>query len=136
MSVPLGLSIMRFGAVGIAATATHVILALAAHGLFGATPALANLAGFGGAFAVSYMGNRGWTFESRAPHRQTLGRFLAVSLFGLALTQSIVHVMTGHFGLPFAVSMAGVVCVVPVANFVAARAWAFAPAAGTAGREA
>ena len=65
---------MRFGAVGLAATAVHLAVAFAARGL-GAEVFLANVAGFLSGLAVSLAGHHHFSFQRRAPFRRGAVRF-------------------------------------------------------------
>ena len=59
------------------------------------------------------MGNALWTFGGQGQGAPTALRFLAVSLLGLALNQSIVHITVNMLDWPFAIALAVVVMVVP-----------------------
>lgn len=114
-----------FALIGAVATGVHVLVALSAHALAGAGPLLANLAGYGCAVGVSYLGNARFTFGRPTLHGAQFTRFLAISLAGLAANQAITFALVDRLGLPFWAGLAVVVTVVPAASFVAARLWAF-----------
>jgi hypothetical protein len=80
---------MIYAAVGLAATAVHLLAALLLHSLAGFGPLSANAAAFALAWSVSYAGNHLLTFEAGARHRQAMPRFIVVSGIGFALNQSI-----------------------------------------------
>jgi putative flippase GtrA len=125
MHRPLFKQALRFAAVGAAASATHVAIALAlierAH-----LPVLtANGLAFTVAVLVSYLGNHSWTFTRAGHHDRHLPRFLAVSLAGLALNQAIVFTTVTLAGLPYLVGILIVIAVVPVLTFALSRSWAF-----------
>ena len=124
----------RFGIVGVAATLVHYGVALAAARA-GAPLLLANLAGFCLGFVVSFLGHHHWTFRrpGAAPARaigQSAARFFAVSgtsfLFSTVVLAGLVA--QGRLAAPVALAIA--VLMVPLANFVAARGWAFAHPGG------
>lgn len=120
-----GLQALRFGAVGFAATATHVGVAALAHWAGGLAPQGANLAGFVAALGVTYLGNQRWTFGGRAPHRRALGRFPAMAAVSLAGSGAATWIATGPLGLGFGWALALVAVAVPALSFALARYWVF-----------
>ncbi|MBL6749990.1 MAG: GtrA family protein [Nevskia sp.] len=125
--------ILRFGAVGAAATAIHagVYLALAGHFL----PALqANAAGFATAFAVSFAGHRYWTFAGRgAQWGRSLSRFLATAMLGFGSNSLITWTLVTRMGLPPASALPGIVLLTPALVFACSNWWAFAQPAPPGG---
>ena len=117
--------VIRFGLVGIAATATHAGVAVALVEAVSLPFLWANALAYGCAVGVSYGGHRVWTFDSRGAHRVQLPRFVAVSLGGLALAQAIGWAVHNALGLPYGVALACVVVGVPTATFAAHRFWVF-----------
>ena len=116
---------MRFGFVGLVATAVHLVSALAYHHLLGLTPLMANACAFMTAWAVSYLGNWRWTFEAVTRHNQSAPRYLAVALAGFGLNQTIIFITTGLWSWPLWLGLIPVVLIVPMANFLASRYWAY-----------
>lgn len=121
----LGRQALRFGGVGVLATLMHISVAWLASQTILTNPFQANAAGFMAAFALSYSGHFYFTFGLVGGHRQTMLRFLLVSLAGLALSNAIVWLITVRLGLSFTLSMAAVGIAVPVGSYLIARAWAF-----------
>lgn len=115
-----------FAAVGVAATAVHVVVALATRELVGLSPMQANFVAYLCAVGVSYFGNARLTFLKPARHAPQFVRFVVVSLGGLAANQAITWLLVNRLGWPFWLGLAVVVVVVPGLSFVAARLWAFA----------
>ncbi|MHA7873065.1 MAG: GtrA family protein, partial [Hyphococcus sp.] len=76
--------LIRYGIVGLANTAFGLSLIYVAMGAFGLAPALANAAGFAGAFIVSYWLNRRWTFRSDAHVGSSLTGFAVACAIGYA----------------------------------------------------
>ena len=107
----------RFAIVGLAATLTHVAVAL--------SPLQANLAGFIVAVALSFQGHLRVTFQVKAPQQYHLYRFVVLSLASLAISSLITAVGTRNGG-DMRLVMAFVALIVPVASFFIARLWAFA----------
>lgn len=116
--------IARFAVVGVAATLTHVCVALMVTAMTGLPPLLANLAGFSVAVLVSFWGHLRVTFRVPDPQPQHLVRFIILSLVSLAVSSMITAICTragGGMGL----AMGLVTLIVPGASFLAARLWAF-----------
>jgi putative flippase GtrA len=122
--------VMVFGAVGVAATVTHVLLALALTGFAGMRPFEANALGYLAGFLVSYSGHHRVTYRSSAAHRRALPRFLAVSGGGLVLNQLIVYAVVNVLGLSYGLALAIILATVPALTFMAGRYWAFAEGGG------
>ncbi|SHI59067.1 GtrA family protein [Wenxinia saemankumensis] len=116
---------LRFGAVGLAATIVHAAAALAAQAALGLPDLAANLAGFAAAVGVSYLGHARVTFRRPGADAGQALRFLCVAGLALAVSSAIT-LAADRAGLDFALAMALVVLIVPPANYLAAKAWAFA----------
>jgi putative flippase GtrA len=114
-----------FGLVGLASTATHVGGALAARIAFDLPPLAANFAGYLCAVGVSYLGNAWLTFRQPVAQAGQAGRFVLVSLAGLALGQALTWGFTGPLGWPFPAALAVVVLAVAALSFTLSRLWAF-----------
>lgn len=121
---PLLGQITRFACVGVAATLTHVGVALAVAWVFVLSPLQANFLGFCVAVLVSYWGHLRVTFRMANPQRRHLFRFSVLSLASLGVSSAITAAVTS-FGASMTVAMGAVGVVVPVASFFAARLWAF-----------
>ncbi|WP_237272742.1 GtrA family protein [Sulfitobacter sp. M220] len=115
----------RFAIVGLAATLTHVAVALLTTYQFALSPLQANLAGFIVAVALSFQGHLRVTFQVKAPQQYHLYRFVVLSLASLAISSLITAVGTRNGG-DMRLVMAFVALIVPVASFFIARLWAFA----------
>ncbi len=114
----------RFGLVGIAATLVHIGVAWLVHAT-GASPLLANAAGFLAAFALSYLGHFYWTFSQREGHPKRLPRFVVVAGVGFALSNAIVWGAVVLVGAPFELALAVILVSVPTATWLLSRLWAF-----------
>lgn len=123
-------SIATFGAVGALAALTHfsvaalLLTSLFQHADLGRT-LMANALAFSVAFAVSYYGQRRWTFRSARSHSETLPRYLAVALLGLALNEGVVALCMHTFDQPPIVAVALGVCGAAACTFIVSRQWVF-----------
>jgi len=113
----------RFAVSGAFVTAFHVVIAATLIGLLQVSPELANGTAFILASVLSYAINTLWSF-SRPLHGITLVRFVAVSLFGLALTVAISG-LAELYGLNYWLGIAGVVLAVPPVTFLLHKAWTY-----------
>lgn len=120
------LQLASFGAVGVAATLTHVAIAWALFEALEWPPALANLAGAATAFFVSFGCNATITFKAARPVASAGWRYAALSLVSYLLATVIMHLVERH-DLPGYVFAVMVVLVVPPTTFLLAKFWVFAP---------
>lgn len=74
----------------------------------------------------TYLAHRRLSFDSHAPHRQALPRYVGVQLFGVALASVFSFVVYGRLALPAFVSSVIVIGLTAGVNFMALRLWAFA----------
>ncbi|HEX9808560.1 MAG TPA: GtrA family protein [Alphaproteobacteria bacterium] len=128
---PLAVQYLRFGAVGVAATLTHVGLFAALIEFGGMAPLLANLVAFAVAVGVSFAGHYLWTFVEDRPGpgrwraTRAMGRFLVVALVGLALNSLVVYLVVHALALPYGYAILVMVSAVPVVLFLLNKFWAF-----------
>jgi putative flippase GtrA len=126
--------LLRFGGVGLLATLSHVLVALAVERLAPVSAQGANLAGFAAGVAVSYAGHARVTFGAPLRSGPQFLRFVVLALVGLAVSSATVELVGRVLGLGFGMAMAVVAVVVPAASFLAMRLWVFrAPGAQTTG---
>jgi putative flippase GtrA len=115
-----------FALIGIVATGVHVAVALTARTAFSLDPLVANFTGYACAVGVSYLGNARLTFGRSARDAGQFARFLFVSLLGLALNQTIIHLLVDRAHWPFWLALGPVVVLVPLLSFLLMKLWAFA----------
>lgn len=124
---PLHGQIMRFGLVGITATATHLATILVLVEWSGWSPLWANLLAFSLAVLVSFGGHYHWTFEASTSYSAAFPRFCITALLGLGLNQTIMFSVVSLLGLDYRLGLAAVIMVVPCISFMANKLWAFQP---------
>jgi putative flippase GtrA len=117
--------ILRFGAVGIAATLSHVLTAVLAESTLAIGPQMANLAGYAIAVVVSYTGHALVTFNAPVQSASRFLRFILISLIGLATSSLTVWFVSGVLGHSFPVAMFFVAVLVPVVTYLGMRFWVF-----------
>lgn len=113
----------RFIASGLGVTATHIVVAtLVFHNVAQSQP-IANGVAFSFSTLFSYVINSLWSF-SVPLRRQTLFRFLVVSLAGLCLTVSISFVAESlQYG--YWSGVLGIVITVPALTFLLHKTWTY-----------
>lgn len=116
----------RFGAVGIAATLTHVTVAILAEALMGLSGQMANTMGFLWAVGVSYFGHMHITFGVEPRHSTFLPRFIVSSVAAFLTSSAITHVVHVKLDLAFSATMGLVALVVPIVSYLVLKFWVFA----------
>jgi putative flippase GtrA len=110
---------VRFALVGVAATAAHYLVAIAA--VLYTNVYVANFLGYVAAVAISYFGHQRFSFALSPQeifHRKQFPRFILGSLGGLALSYLVLAVMEDALGTPHWLSLAAAVCLVPIYTFL------------------
>ena len=116
------LQALRFIVVGAAATATHMIVATALYAwMHGRYIAIANLVAWLVAFGVSFWGHQRVTFKRQT----TLGRFLLMSLTGLAINYLTLGVLL-LTPLPPLMAMLTAIATAAAATYLLAKCHTFA----------
>lgn len=117
--------VMRFGIVGLGATAVHYVTAVALVQLFAFNLYVANILAFLTAFLSSFWMHHRWTFKSQRSLASAGPRFLAVALTGFACS-NIGLMLAVHFGIgsPYLLFVISVL-VVPAVTFTLSKIWAF-----------
>lgn len=121
-----GLRILRFGLVGVAATALYVALA---H-LFlavGASVELAHVAATGLSLVFSYLAQKAVTFRVSGDHRRYGPRF-AIATAGLVTVSSAAVAALSAAGFADGAVVIGNAVVYPAASFLVHTFWTFAAA--------
>jgi putative flippase GtrA len=123
----LGSQAVRFAAVGVAATVTHLLTVVALmEGLGLDVASLANGIAVLAGSAVSYCGNYFWAFRSGGRHVDRLPRFAAVYGAAFAFNALVMLVAADLAGIPYLIPLMMVVVATPVLTFLLNRFWVFA----------
>ena len=73
-----------------------------------------------------YLAHRRFSFQSEAPHRHALPRYVGVQLCGITLASMFSFLCYGVFGMPTLFASLLVIGLTSGVNFVVLRLWAFA----------
>jgi redox-sensitive bicupin YhaK (pirin superfamily)/putative flippase GtrA len=122
---PLLPELLRFGIVGLVATATHAAVYGYLVSRTSVAPLAANPVAFALAFLVSFFGHRDWTFAHQAA-KGALPKFLATALLGFCSNQFITWLVVDQFHLPALDVIYGIFLVTPILVFICSKYWAFA----------
>jgi putative flippase GtrA len=120
--------LMRFGLIGIAATALYAALAIVFMNWewVGLTIVQASLAAYAAAALFSYLAHKFVTFMSRGRHRTEAPRFLLLTATGLAVAYAAPALLTGMLGLPGIVPVLVTCILIPALNLLLLDRWVFA----------
>jgi putative flippase GtrA len=113
-----------FGIVGLAATATHYVVAVGVHELAHLSPYYSNILGYCSAVMISFYGHGKLTFKVRTG-KAVFARFVGVSLTILGLSELLLMSMHSLFELPTRISMLVVVLTVPIVTYTLNKVWVF-----------
>lgn len=118
---------VRYGVVGVLGTVLHFGITILLVDGAGVDPVPASALGFLVAFAVQYVLNRAWVFESGVGAWRGLARYAAVCALGLLLSVALMYTATVVLGLRYLWGLVAIVAVVPLTNFTLNRLWTFEP---------
>ncbi|MEM7521031.1 MAG: GtrA family protein [Pseudomonadota bacterium] len=114
--------LLRFGGVGLAATAVHAGVYALALGFV--APQAANVFGYLCAVCLSFFGHRAITFQGAGAARGQLWRFAAASVFGYALNAGFIAVATHILDAP-PLGVWFILLVTPAITFVLLKFWVY-----------
>ena len=117
--------IVRFGLVGIAATALYALLAYAFAYLIPWSAGLGSLIAYAISAAFSYLGHRLFTFKNRDTIAGSASRFAGVNVLAYGVSAVIPWAMTDWLGYAPVVSIALVCLVIPAMNFLLLNLFVF-----------
>ncbi len=116
--------IICFGLVGVAATLTHYLVALAGHEGLGISLYIANLIGYLTAMSVSYFGHGYFTFRV-AFSRHNLQRFVVASVTTFLFSEALLFVLENGTAFSHRITLSLVVISVPVVSFLLNKLWVY-----------
>ena len=119
----LSSKVAKFSGIGVINTLIHTATVVLSVEQFGVHPSLANAIAFVIANSFSYWANRRWNFKTAASLGQ-YGRFLLVSLAGLAITV-LVSGLADWAGWHYLVGLGMVFVALPALTFLLHWRWTF-----------
>lgn len=119
-----GMQFLKFAFVGATATGLHYAIFLALVMFLDVAPGLAAAIGACFGACVVYTLNRRYTFTTQRSHKETIPRFVALSVLGAVLNGAIVGWLSG-IGLHFLLSQMVATVLVLFINFVVSKKWIY-----------
>jgi putative flippase GtrA len=119
------LFVSRFGLVGLAATAVHMLIVWLLIEMITVPILVANLIAFLTAFGVSFTGNYVWTFASPGSPKSAMCRFFLISSGAFAANTVILALLARSEWLTPALAALCAAVVIPLITYVASRLWGF-----------
>ena len=114
-----------FVATGCVAAAVHFGVVVGLVSQFGLPPLLANVAGWGVALGVSFVGHWRLSFaDQAAPPGRSARRFVLVSALGFAINETAYALLLDS-GAGYRIALAAVLLGVAVITYLLSRHWAF-----------
>lgn len=117
-------SMLRFGVVGIGASATYIVVALAAERA-GLSPQQANLVGVIASTLTSFFGHLFYSFRRDGITGQYITRFLVLSLAVYALSRAGTSLGVTYLGWPYWIVVLSIAVTMPLFTWTAGRFWVF-----------
>ena len=115
----------RFGFVGVATAAIHVLTGTALWYITGVGKVTASNLAFLVAITFNYVAHKSWSFRNSTPHRFAIAKYLSAIGSSLAINTAIVHVgselLAWHYILVQSLAMSALV----PWNFVVFSLWVF-----------
>jgi putative flippase GtrA len=124
--------VVRFGLVGITATALYALIAFLLTFVIPGSAAIASLIAFSLSGVFSYFGHRRFTFQSHDNVKRSASRFACVNAFAYGVSAAIPLIVTDTLAYRPEASIALVCIVIPVMNYLLLNWFVFR--GGTASR--
>jgi putative flippase GtrA len=124
------MQMVRFGLVGLAATAIHAVMLLFLVEVVGMGPVLASVPAFLTALAISFLVNHHWTFVAEGAYGRYFSRYAVVSAAGLILNVAIMYGTVTLMHKPYVAGLGMVIVLVPLFSFLLQRYWTFGGSLG------
>lgn len=119
------LQMVKFGLVGLGATAVHSAILLILVEILGIGPVLASIPAFLIALGISFLINHHWTFVAKGAYARYFSRYAAVSISGLILNIAIMYGTVSVLHQSYVVGLGVVIISVPALSFLLQRCWTF-----------
>jgi putative flippase GtrA len=118
------ISLLRFGVVGIGASATYILVALVVARA-GLPPQGANLLGVVASTTVSFLGHLFYSFRKGGITSRYILRFSVLSLAVYAFSRAGTYAGLTWFEMPYWVVVFAVAAMIPLFTWTAGRFWVF-----------
>jgi putative flippase GtrA len=127
--------LLRFGLVGIIATAMYSIVTLVAIEAFGVSPVPASAFGVAASIGISYFGHALYSFRVKGNHKTFLSRFLALATTSFVMSTGLMWLLSDVMHVPHRLAIAVVAVLVPGFSYICNRLWVFRSGLSTSVRK-
>lgn len=124
------MQMVKFGVVGLTATAIHTVVLLFLVEKLEVGPVLASVPAFLTALVISFLINHHWTFLAKGTYSRYFSRYAVVSAAGLILNIAIMYGTVSLMHKPYIVGLGMVIVLVPLFSFLLQRCWTFGRSLG------
>lgn len=121
---PLLGRLLRFAVVGVVVTGSYMLVTYAGIRYLSLTAVISGWYGCAAAIAVSYLGQKYFTFRSDGAHRIELPKFLLTCVIALAVS-SVCMWAVDHAGLDYRLGVLIGAALLPLCNFGVMYLWVF-----------
>jgi putative flippase GtrA len=117
--------LVRFALVGAASSVAYAVIMMVATSSFGLTPWISSVVAYLSAMIINFPLQRSFTFMSKGDVRREGPRYIVVHLINLLVSVSVVHLIVDVLQGSVLVSVAAVIVVIPLLQFLALETWVF-----------
>ncbi len=117
---------VRYGIVGVAASAIHFAISYISNNEFLLNPYLSHLLGFVFGLITAYTGHYYYSFKDNEKHSSRFPKFFVTALTALILHQGGVYVLVSIFNLNYSTQVLPLLILsVPMITFLMSKFWVF-----------
>ncbi len=121
------MKVLRFALVGAASSGAYAVIMLVATSAVGLAPWISSVVAYVSAMIINFPLQRNFTFMSTGDVRREGLKYLGVHLVNLLVSVAVVHLITEVLQWPVFVSVAAVVVIIPLIQFLVLEIWVFKP---------
>ncbi len=129
LDVVLSRLFMRFALVALVSTSLYAIAAYVLVTQFGVRPSIASIFAYLFSMLFNFIGQKRFTFESKAQWLPEVIRFCAMHGVNIAFSYGLTELVVTVLGLHFIVGIVATMAFVPFLTFIMLRLWVFRAAA-------
>ncbi|MGO4389123.1 GtrA family protein [Microvirga sp. 2YAF29] len=119
--------VVRFALVGAASSGAYAVIMMVATSVFGLAPWVSSAVAYVLAMIINFPLQRSFTFMSKGDVRREGLKYLSVHLLNLLVSVAVVHLITQILQWPVFVSVAAVIIIIPLIQFLVLEIWVFKP---------
>jgi putative flippase GtrA len=120
------MTVLRFAVVGAASSLAYAAIMMVATSVVGLAPWISSIVAYVSAMIINFPLQRSFTFMSTGDVRREGLMYLGVHLVNLLVSVAVVHAIADVLQWPVFVSVAAVIVVIPLIQFLVLETWVFA----------